>query len=119
MNKVWVVTKGCYSDYGISAIFSTKEKAWEYYNMKSIISGEYNEPDEWDIDNEKPDEYIESYRYDDDDEWSFDEWQNYMEEYITEHDIVVKVSFNYDKKVMAKAADDRFAFLKAQKSGIA
>ena len=32
MDKVWVVTRGCYSDYSLQAIFSTKEKAWEYYN---------------------------------------------------------------------------------------
>lgn len=30
MEKVYVVTAGCYSDYHISAIFSTQEKAEEY-----------------------------------------------------------------------------------------
>ena len=30
MNKVYVVTAGCYSDYHIVAVFSTKEKAEEY-----------------------------------------------------------------------------------------
>jgi|WetSurMetagenome_2_1015567.scaffolds.fasta_scaffold79754_3 hypothetical protein len=124
MNKVWVVTRGCYSDYGIAAIFSTKEKAWEYYNMKRVIDDEYNEPDEWDIDEAKPDEYVEAYKYNDDSGWSFCEWEDYMEECITKHEInicetCIKVSFNQDKNIMRKAADDRLAFLKAQEEGIA
>lgn len=32
MTKVYIVTSGCYSDYGIEACFSTKEKAQEYIN---------------------------------------------------------------------------------------
>jgi hypothetical protein len=31
--KVYVVTSGCYSNYGIEEIFSTKEKAQEYINL--------------------------------------------------------------------------------------
>jgi hypothetical protein len=118
MDKVWVVTSGCYSDYGIRAIFSTKEKAWEYYGIKKVIDDEYNEPKEYNLDEAKSDGYIEAYKYDDD-EWGFDGWENYMEEGMTEHTIIVKISFNYDKNVMAKSADDRLAFLKAQKEGIA
>lgn len=30
MNKVYIVTCGEYSDYGIAAVFSTKEQAYEY-----------------------------------------------------------------------------------------
>jgi len=119
MDKVWVVTSGCYSDYGIRAIFSTKEKAYSYYNMKKVIDGEYNEPEEYNLDEAKLDEYVEAYKYDNDYEWGFDGWENYMEEDVTENDITVKVSFNPDKNVMAKSADDRLAFLKAQKAGIA
>lgn len=32
MAKVYIVTSGCYSDYGIEACFTTKEKAQEYIN---------------------------------------------------------------------------------------
>jgi hypothetical protein len=117
MNKVWIVTSGCYSDYGIAAIFSTKEKAWEFYNMKRVIDNEYNEPDEWDIDEAKPDKYVEAYKYGNDDEWDFAGWESYLEESAKE--MVVKVSFNQDKNIMKKAADDRLAFLKAQEEGIA
>lgn len=124
MDKVWVVTRGYDSDYGISAIFSTKEKAQEYYNMKSVISYEYNEPEEWNIDKIKTDEYVEMYKYNNGKGWHLREWQDYSEE--TFADIskgktlnLVKVHFNYDKDVMRKEADDRLVFLKAQKAGIA
>src|SRR3990167_10395534 len=35
MNKVYVVTSGQYSDYGIKAVFSTKEKAEEYIKLST------------------------------------------------------------------------------------
>ena len=34
MDKVFIVTSGCYSDYQIEAIFSTREKADAYINAK-------------------------------------------------------------------------------------
>lgn len=34
MDKVFIVTSGCYSDYQIEAVFSTKEKAEEYIDSK-------------------------------------------------------------------------------------
>lgn len=43
MDKVYVVTSGCYSDYHIEAVFSSKEKAELYvavhhdHNIKNII----------------------------------------------------------------------------------
>lgn len=118
MNKVWIVTRECYPECIISAIFSTKEKAWEYYNMKSTIDYEYNEPKEWNVDKEKPDEYVKAYKYNDDNEWRFCEWEDYMEECITENMVIIKVSFNPDKDIMRKSANDRSAFLKAQQMEI-
>jgi hypothetical protein len=60
MDKVYIVTTGCYSDYAISAVFSTEEKAKKYcrYNDDNqedgIESGDYT-VNEWDIDKDVPD----------------------------------------------------------------
>lgn len=39
MNKVYIVTSGCYSDYTIEAVFSTYEKAQEYIHKRSGLWG--------------------------------------------------------------------------------
>ena len=36
MDKVFIVTSGCYSDYQIERVFSTKEKAEEYIDSQLI-----------------------------------------------------------------------------------
>lgn len=43
--KVWVATSGSYSDYGVDAVYSSKELADEYY--KANAGGEANEPKEF------------------------------------------------------------------------
>jgi hypothetical protein len=48
MNKVYVVVSGEYSDYGIEAIFSTREAAEEY--MKVVTLSYSPAIEEWDID---------------------------------------------------------------------
>lgn len=48
MNKVYVVTAGCYSDYHIVAVFSTKEKAEEYI----AYHGTNYRMEEYDLDEE-------------------------------------------------------------------
>lgn len=48
MKKVYVVTAGCYSDYHIVAVFSTKEKAEEYIAYHGT---DYN-LEEYDLDKE-------------------------------------------------------------------
>lgn len=49
--KIYVVTSGEYSDYGICAMFSSREKADRYMEAlpNSGYSG-YNEVEEWDLD---------------------------------------------------------------------
>ena len=49
MNKVYIVTSGCYSDYSIEAVFETEENAKKYVDMYSS--------DGWD-DNYRYVEYI-------------------------------------------------------------
>lgn len=48
MKKVYAVSSGSYSDYGIDAIFSTKEKAEEF--MQFIKNDDYNKIEEYEID---------------------------------------------------------------------
>lgn len=48
MRKVFVVTTGSYSDYGIDCIFSSKEKAQEYIDL--FPSNEYNDIEEYTLD---------------------------------------------------------------------
>jgi hypothetical protein len=116
---VWVETYGCYSEYSIVAVFSTKEKAYNYYNMHQIIDPELNEPEEFPLDNAVEPVYVHASKYKND-EWTFREWEDYTEELLDrDRDFVfVKISFNPDKSVMEKAANDRLAFLKAQKACI-
>jgi hypothetical protein len=47
--KVWIVTRGEYSDYHIEAVFSTEERA---DNFARLISSRYEEAsaEEWDLD---------------------------------------------------------------------
>lgn len=45
--KVYVCTSGDYSDFKIEGIFSTKEKAEEYYNFFKDL----NDIEEWELDN--------------------------------------------------------------------
>lgn len=52
MDKVFVVTSGCYSDFGIDAIFSTKEQAEDYIDRMNFVSA-YDEGYRiqiWDVD---------------------------------------------------------------------
>lgn len=55
--KVYVVTSGCYSDYSIEAIFSTKENAQLYIDKPSRQSSYYNDIEEFALD-----EYVNIYK---------------------------------------------------------
>lgn len=53
--KVYAVSSGEYSDYGIEHIFSTKEKAEEFIKLQKEYGGSwasYNEVEEYDLDPE-------------------------------------------------------------------
>lgn len=54
MGKVYVVTAGEYSDYGIEKIFSTREKAQEYIDIVSAPGRQdFNDIQEWELDDFK------------------------------------------------------------------
>lgn len=51
MDKVYIVTAGCYDDYRIEAVFSDKEKANEYKKIRDTQEGQdYREIDDWELD---------------------------------------------------------------------
>lgn len=55
--KVYVVTSGSYSDYGINAIFSTKELAEEYIKEVWKNSTSCNGVNEWELDTDDPNKF--------------------------------------------------------------
>ena len=48
MNTVYIVTSGCYSDYSIDAVFSTREAAEAYIGTKTN-----RDIEEWQVDTEE------------------------------------------------------------------
>lgn len=53
MKKVYAVSSGCYSDYRVNAIFSTKELAEEF--MRLIPDSDYNDIEVYEVDPNTPD----------------------------------------------------------------
>ncbi len=45
--KIYVVTSGCYSDYGINGVFSTAEKAEAY---RKLVGGDANDVEVYEVD---------------------------------------------------------------------
>ena len=78
MSKVFIVTSGEYSDYGIDRVFSTEEKAKEWVDIiTSMYGGNYN-IEQYELDAPIPErkEYL------------------FFEAYI-ENDVVVKSNFEF------------------------
>ena len=46
--KIYAVNSGCYSDYRVDALFSTRKKAERY--MAGIKDGDYNDIEEYELD---------------------------------------------------------------------
>lgn len=117
--KVYVVTYGEYSDYGIEAVFSTKEKAQEYINIACT------ERDCWSSTNDCIEEYEldqtitapEKVLY----SKESGEWRaarSWEEDDEDANENLVWVNFHPDKNVMAKAAEDRLQMLWARDMGL-
>ncbi len=62
MNKVYVITRGVYSDYGIEAIFTNREAAEKYCAVHPIEYGDKAMIEEWDISDESEIKCKEVYR---------------------------------------------------------
>jgi hypothetical protein len=90
--KVFVVTSGIYDDYGMHAIFSTREKAEEYIKKVRVFDDEVNEYiREMEIDNAQIPEYCTAC-IDEDEDITFDAFNEvlfYPYEYRDEDYILV------------------------------
>lgn len=51
MSTVYVVNRGCYSDYHVVAIFSTKQKAKDFMQAVRTDYDDYNDIEEYELDN--------------------------------------------------------------------
>lgn len=121
MSKIYVVTSGEYSDYGIDAIFSTKEKAQEYITIRTNSEYIWNELEieEYELDRmAEPPEFVfvEKDLYKGSVQWV--PISDYKEQEENSNLERIRVKFHPDKKVMDKAAEDRLQMLRARDMGL-
>jgi len=120
---VWVVTKGSYSDKEIVGVFSTEEKANDFYQLHKVFDDDMNEPESYELDSQIIITSMCAIKTNNCYNWIFEEWVSGNSESISEDKdrfyYAVKINFNSDINIMKKSADDRVAFLKAQKEEIA
>lgn len=118
--SVWVVTEGQYSEYHVDSIFTTKEKAYGYYNKKKIYDYKINRPYEMPLDKGVIIKKVLATLLDDG-SWFFDDnsigFRKDMYDSKTNYARFI-IPFNADEKVMIKIANDRLAFMKARDAGI-
>ena len=138
MNSVWIVTEGDYSDNHIVGVFSTKEKAYEFYNIHVEEDcyhryTSYYEPEEYIIDKTGiPDVGVVGV-YKNKGNWIFtvsgvldkDKEDNECDRNLIgsvhegfRNSYDVYVYFNPDREVMKKSAQDYFYKYLASKEGI-
>jgi hypothetical protein len=124
MDKVWVVTSGQYSDYGIDCIFDSKEKADTYveFQRKYDRYTDVNEPFEMTLN--KPDEqkvvYVVKINFSGEEieRYTLLQPTTYDNEYATDWqgEVTSFSSRGYD--VALKIARDELMMLKAQREGL-
>lgn len=125
--KVYVVTSGEYSDYGINAIFSTKEKAQEYIDRGDKLGMNYSygyQIEEYELDENATVEFVLanysprgnafSFSYMDEDSAA----QTYPKETWGGLAFIFKVRYNPNISVMKKSVYDQYARFKAEKEGL-
>jgi len=128
--KVYLVTRGSYSDYSVQAVFADKALA----EAHRLELSESNEVDEYEVVEHAP-QRINIYNVSNDTyhgndvrhEWSYPAWDynrpNYKRVEVVEYNSrsgfhAVRVT-GLDQKAVRKAYDDRMAQHKAQEAGIA
>lgn len=121
---VYAVFSGSYSDRGLDAIFSTKDKAEAYILRRKTYGALYDEVDddpiEYELDEakgvevvyiEKTDGGFEIYR-----DYGWYEQDGDVQE--GSEGVIIKVKYNADPNVVMKAAQDKYYAWKAQKHGV-
>jgi hypothetical protein len=128
--KVYTCWSGSYSDRGMEAVFSTKDKAEKYLSLRKNTAEIYDDVDdkpiEWEVDKKEIEvsEYIIICAWKDtfDKEWivSIDmTYEGELESNISEDGYMyyVKVKYN-DKAIMEKSAIDKVMTLYARDCGL-
>lgn len=133
--KAYITSRGTYSDWTITGVFSSKEKAQEYIDSMSVIEDDTNHTiDEYEVDSDAKPEYAVVIIYLDNNRDEITKYNQYHQSRLKDRDVyyvddvecapwesahyVVKVNSNLNKEVMIKAAYDKIAEYKAQKEGI-
>lgn len=125
--KLYVVTSGEYSDYGINSIFSTKEKAQAYIDRSNKLGIDnylgWN-IEEYELDENATVEFVLVNYSPSGNAFSF----KYMDEYYASQTypketwdglaFIFKVRYNPNVDVMKKSVYDQYARFKAEKEGL-
>src|SRR5574344_2197215 len=123
--KVYITSSGHYSDWMITGVFSSMQKAQEYIDTMSVVDDYTNDTiDEYEVDSAVKPEYAAILIYPEDDKFIIENYEDYQS-FFNDGDVfhedaiksisgsheyyVVKVNYNQDKKVMIKAAHDKIA----------
>lgn len=123
-NKIYIITKGCYSDYHICAVTMDKSRA---ENLKRLFDSEYDkaEIEEYTLDEAQKNEYI--YYIDFQDNSSphiyIDEYSGFANSsnalHVIEFSEYVRVCVRAkDEKHAMKIAQDEYARWKAEQEGV-
>ena len=132
MSSVWIVTEGDYSDNHIVGVFSTKEKAYEYYNAhkEDDVNERYTsfyEPEEYELDKVSIACRAVVTAVKNRKDWNFfvsgvlDKCYQecgYIYEYTKEKKYWITVNYNTNRDVMKKSAQDYLFKYLAEKEGL-
>ena len=132
MSSIWIVTEGDYSDNHIVGVFSTKEKAYEYYYSHVEESAEhrytsYYEPEEYSLDKVSTITRCIVSAVKEKGIWCFyisgtfddnDRECGYVYEKSKRKEYWITVSYNPNREVMKKAAQDYLFKYLARQEGI-
>lgn len=131
--EIYIVTSGCYSDYGINAVFSTREKAQEYCDMHNNSSESW---DSYSVETYAVDEpyeeipcvvmvkpcngSVKAVLYSENEEGEYFPSCFDMDETVKDvlGTVFVKVRFSKDKEAMRKSAIDYYYAYMAKKEGL-
>src|SRR5574344_935725 len=132
--KVYITSSGHYSDWMITGVFSSMQKAQEYIDTMSVVDDYTNDTiDEYEVDSAAKPEYAAILIYPDVDKFIIENYEDYQS-FFNDGDVfhkdaiksipesrehyIVRVNFNLNNKVMIKAAHDKIAEYKAMEEGV-
>lgn len=118
--KIYIVTSGEYSDYGIEAVFTSKAKADKYVKINNVIDYASSfQVGTYETSNVKSMQYVSAYYHLGCNEGiGFQDITEMFEPYVEYETFYCCVKFNPNKAVMEKSVYDKYAMYKAGEAGI-